>query len=210
MSSIDLSEIDAYLFDLGGVVININPQATIEAFASMGLPNLKEQINLGHHHGLFEEFEMGKINNSTFVERILQQIPATVLESEVVDAWNQMLVRFPEERIKILENLKRSNPVYLLSNTNGIHREKFTKMAQGYESIEELFTEVFYSYQLGCSKPSKEPFLKVIEKTGLNPERTLFLDDAQANIDTAKKLGFKTVLVSNDYSIENIFGEFLW
>jgi len=116
-----------------------------------------------------------------------------------------MLIHFPVERIQILKQLKKEKPVYLLSNTNGIHRDYFTKMTTQHSEFEDLFTQVFYSYQLGCSKPDSEPFLKVIQETGLKPERTLFLDDSLANLATAKKIGFQTYFITKENTVEKIF-----
>jgi len=204
MKRIDFSKIETYLFDLGGVVIDIDPLRTIEAFSQLGLPHLKEQINHGHHEGLFKQLEKGQISEATFIKEIRLQLTAQVGDNEIVDAWNKMLIHCPTERIALLKQLKKDKPVYLLSNTNGIHRACFTTMAEGHNAIEELFTQVFYSYQLGCSKPDAEPFEKVIELTGLNPESTLFLDDSQANIETAERLGFKTALVTPHHSMQKI------
>ncbi len=205
MAKIDFSEIEAYLFDLGGVVIDIDPFKTIEAFSELGLTHLKEQINHGHHTGLFKKLEKGEITNAGFIDKIKKQLNGAIEEKHIVNAWNKMLIHLPAERIELLKQLKKDKPIYLLSNTNGIHRNYFTKMAKGHKTIEELFTRVYYSYQLGCSKPDAEPFEKVIELTGLKPGRTLFLDDSQANLDTAKKLGFKTVLVTPHNTIQDIF-----
>ncbi len=207
MNKIDFSGIDAFLFDLGGVVVDISPNAAIEAFRSLGLDNLHNQITHGHHQGLFKEFELGAISSDAFVEAIQDELPQPVEPQTIVDAWNQMLVKLPVERSLLLEKLKRSYPVYLLSNTNVIHRNYFVKMADGYENLEELFTKVFYSYKLQLSKPDVKCFQSVIEKTGIVPQRTLFLDDAELNLEAARQLGFQTVLVTPENSILDIFYE---
>lgn len=205
MTSINHTEIKAYLFDLGGVLIDLNPQATIDAFEKLGLKNLQEQINHGHHNGLFEQLEKGSISRDEFIEAIQKQTPSKISEQQIINAWNKMLLTFPIERIKILEQLRQEKAIYLLSNTNVIHREYFSKSAEGYTTIEELFNQVFYSYQLGCSKPDNEPFLKVLDVCELKPQEILFLDDSEANINTAKKLGFKTMLITHESPIESIF-----
>ncbi|MCU4177604.1 HAD family hydrolase [Carboxylicivirga sp. N1Y90] len=201
----NIEGINCFLFDLGGVIIDIDPQLTIEAFSKLGYQNLGKEISQSHHDGIFKLLERGDVNEDEFVNRVASLSDKKQTSSSIINAWNQMLVRFPKERIKILEELKRKNPVYLLSNTNAIHRRHFIHMVSGYESIEELFTEVYYSYELGCSKPEALCFEKVIEATGLNPETTLFLDDSPANIEAAQKLGFKTELISKLNSMEDVF-----
>lgn len=78
-------------------------------------------------------------------------------------------------------------------------------MAEGDTSFEDLFTKVFYSYKMGCSKPEACSFQKVIDKTGLNPETCLFLDDSQLNLDAAQKMGFQTQLVTAEHDLSSIF-----
>ena len=53
------------------------------------------------------------------------------------------------------------------------------------------------SYKCGAMKPSKVFFDAVINEENLVPEETLFLDDGPRNIEAAKALGIKTLLVNN-------------
>jgi len=205
MDAVDFSNIDAYLFDLGGVIVDISPKAAIEAFGKLGLMNLEEQITMGHHNGLFKQYELGSISTTDFIESIQQLLPHEVGRQEIVDAWKAMLVHLPSERVGILEKLKAEKPVYLLSNTNEIHREAYVSMADCCNNIEPLFTKAFYSYEINYSKPDLKSFECVVKSTGLVPERTLFLDDSQLNLDAAKKMGFQTFLVGGKQTMETIF-----
>lgn len=197
--------IESFLFDLGGVIIDIDPQKTISSFKKLGFTAVEEQVTQSHHVGLFKQLERGDIDEQTFINNIKQHVEKTVSAAMIKRAWNDILVSFPVERVQILEQLKRHFPVYLLSNTNGIHQRCFNRMAEGHASMEELFTDVFYSYQLGCSKPEALAFEKVIEDTGLNPSSTLFLDDSPINLEAAKKLGFQTLLISRDFTMQDAF-----
>jgi putative hydrolase of the HAD superfamily len=202
---INWSVIDAYLFDLGGVIVDISPVSAIAAFNQLGLTNLEEQITQGHHNGLFKQYELGAISSQEFVQQIQALLPQEVDNSQIINAWNKMLVELPIERLKLLEQIKKQAPVYLLSNTNELHRNNFIGMADGVKNIENYFTKAFYSYEIKQSKPDKAAFEFVIEDTGLVPEKTLFLDDSQMNLDVAKSLGFQTILVSESTPIIDIF-----
>lgn len=208
MKRIDLSEIDAYLFDLGGVVVDISPSAAIDAFKALGLKDIDEQITQSHHQGLFKQYELGVVSSDAFISALQKELPQQVGREAIVHAWNTMLVTLPNERVALLAKLRTTHPVYLLSNTNAIHHQSFKSMADGYDNLEELFTEVFYSYKMQLSKPDPECFQYVVNKTGLIPERTLFLDDSAKNLEAAGKLGFQTVLVSPNNTILDILKEF--
>ena len=201
----DLSTIDTLLFDLGGVVLNIAPQKTIEEFMKLGLTNIQDQITHGHHNGLFKAFEQGSITEKEFISEIKKEISKEVEDQEIIKAWNAMLLDMPAERVQIIEQLKEKYNVYLLSNTNSIHRACFDTSAKDYASLSELFHQVYYSYELKVSKPDARAFEKVIKASGLTPATTLFLDDSPQNIETAKSMGFQTALITPDYGMEQVF-----
>lgn len=204
--TMDLAKIDTILFDLGGVVLNIAPHYTIDAFARLGLTDLHDQISHGHHNGLFKAFEQGNLSEDEFIAAIKEEIP-NATEVEIRDAWSAMLLDIPLQRVRIIEDLKQKYKVYLLSNTNSLHRNCFDRAAEGYSSLADFFHQVYYSYELKVSKPDALAFQKVIELSGLNPATTLFLDDSLQNIETARQLGFQAVHITADYGLEQVFGE---
>ncbi len=201
----DFTTIDTLLFDLGGVVLNIAPQNTIDAFLKLGLTDIQDQITHGHHTGLFKAFEQGAVTESDFLSQIKEEISSPVDDQQIIEAWNAMLLDLPAPRVHIIETLKKNHNVYLLSNTNSLHRSCFDTAAKGYASLSQLFHQVYYSYELKISKPDARAFEKVIEASGLQPASTLFLDDSPQNIETAKALGFQTVLISPAYGMEQVF-----
>jgi len=201
----NLSTINTLLFDLGGVVLNIAPQKTIEAFTKLGLTDIQNQITHGHHSGLFKAFEQGSITETEFILEIRKEILTEATDQEIIQAWNAMLLDMPIQRVQIIEKLKEKYRVYLLSNTNSIHRSCFDTSARAYDKLSQLFHQVYYSYELKVSKPDKRAFEKVIEASGLTPATTLFLDDSPQNIETAKAMGFQTVLISDEFGMEQVF-----
>ncbi len=196
--------IETFLFDLGGVIIDIDSKRTIDGFVKLGFKGIGDHITQSHHEGLFKQLERGEIDEDTFINKVKALIDTPVETNEITSAWNQMVGSIPAERAEIIEKLKAEFPVYLLSNTNGIHLRHCDEMTEG-QTIKELFNEVFYSYQLGCSKPEASAFQKVIDQTGLKPETTLFLDDSQVNLDAAKALGFQTKLITEEEDMISFF-----
>jgi len=200
----ELSTIKTILFDLGGVVLNIAPQNTIEAFLKLGLTDIQNQITHGHHNGIFKALEQGAISEGDFITAIQEELPEAN-EAAIIHAWNAMLLDMPNERVHIIETLKENFSVYLLSNTNSIHQAYFDTSAQGYSSLSKLFHHVYYSYELKISKPDARAFEKVIEASCLTPATTLFLDDSSQNIAIASEMGFQTVLITPEYGMDQVF-----
>ena len=202
---IDLSTLDTIIFDLGGVVVNLDISRTINAFKNFGISNVEHWINPGLHTDIFLKLEVGEISEEEFFHGIRELAGVKVYDSEIKAAWCAMLIDLPTERVKIIEKLKKTHRVILLSNTNSIHVDYFDGFAKGYSSMSELFHNVYYSFLMHDHKPNASIFRSVIEKERLIPGKTLFLDDAEANVVAAQSAGIRTQLVTPENQMEDIF-----
>lgn len=190
------------IFDLGGVLVDLEPQRTIEAFNNLGLTELSGRIGAGHHSGILAELELGLVSEENFFDYVSGLSDNSISKNDIENAWNAMLVRFPSSRVSFVERLKNNHKVVLLSNTNIIHHRYFDSLAHGYNSLSNLFHRTWYSYQMQMSKPNPEIFLKVINHSGVDVEDTLLIDDSTLNISAAKELGMMTWHILPGHPIE--------
>lgn len=192
------------IFDLGGVILDIDFQRTEKAFADLGISNFTEFFGLGHAASFVEDHEAGTISDDEFFVA-LQKLARHSLEPEVVQkAWNALLVRFPKERVELLRSLKPKYRLFLLSNTNAIHLKAFQELYKetfNNGSLDDLFDKVYYSHLLGLRKPSKQVYEHVLRDNDLVPEETLFIDDALVNVEAARKTGMKGIHLKKGMSI---------
>lgn len=195
--------VDTIIFDLGGVLVDLDIARTILAFEQLGLNQLASEINMGHHTGILAQLEKGLIDENEFFDKIQGLAPHGISIPQIEIAWNAMLVEFPKERVAVLEELKSKKTLLLLSNTNSIHHRHFDGMASGYHSLSDLFHSTWYSYQMKLSKPDPQIFEAVINHHGLNRTTTLFVDDSLANIETANALGLQTLHIKAGIHIED-------
>jgi len=202
---IDLTTIDTIIFDLGGVVVDLDLSLTVNAFKELGIKDPEEFISHGLHSDIFLKLEIGEITEKEFYDNIRVLAGNEMPEGTIKKAWCAMLTGIPDERVRIIEKLKKEHKVILLSNTNSIHLSHFDGMAAGHQSLSELFDEVYYSFRLHDHKPNVSVFRKLIELEKIDPGKTLFVDDAIKNIVTARETGMHTMLVSPDMQMENIF-----
>ncbi|MGV7107886.1 HAD family hydrolase [Flavobacterium sp. U410] len=180
--------IQTILFDFGDVFINLDKNATPNALRNLGLTQWNatlSQLNL--------QYETGKIDELTFMEGIQQFIPNAKL-IEIREAWNAILQDFPLERLEFLQMLPSQYQLLLLSNTDATHIDKFEhKVGQSFaRDFYSCFEKVYFSFDIGMRKPDAEAFKFVINNHNLTPKKTLFVDDKQENIESAKRLGFQT------------------
>lgn len=206
-----LNGIKNIVFDLGGVLLNIDPKRTIEAFGNLGMEQLVGDKGLTYDHDIFYRMEQGQLTPDEFRKGVQDLLPNTVSFADIDAAWTAMLLDIPAIRVQLLKNLRKDFRIYLFSNTNAIHVDKFHtdfRVLHGFE-MSELFDKDFYSNEIGYRKPSPESFQEIMRLSGINPEESLFIDDAHANIESAQKAGLKTHWLEPGQKIEILFQEYL-
>lgn len=206
-----LNGIRNIIFDLGGVLLNIDPKKTIEAFGELGMEQMVGDKGHTYDHEIFYQMEQGKISSDEFRNGVLQLLPNRVSYQQIDDAWTAMLLDFPAIRVQLVKNLRKHYNIYLFSNTNAIHVDKFHSnfsQQHGFE-VTTLFDKDFYSNEIGYRKPSAESYHEIIRRSGINPQESLFIDDSHPNIEGAVSAGLKGYWLEPGQKVEEIFKAFL-
>jgi FMN phosphatase YigB (HAD superfamily) len=177
--------INTIIFDFGDVFINLRKEKSLEEFHKLGLHGPNDDLLM--HNDLFEK---GKITEIQFINCFLKYIPDAGIQ-EVVNAWNSVIGDFPLHRLEFLQLLSTKYRLFLLTNTDSIHIDRFEhKVGMSfYSDFYRCFEKVYYSYEMGMRKPDPEIFNTIIRKHDLSPKRTLFVDDKKENTDIAESLG---------------------
>ncbi len=192
------------IFDLGGVLLNIDFNRTGEAFKKLGVKGFDELYSKEAANELFEKLEMGLISNDVFYERVLQYCKPGTSVQEVQQAWNAILVGFRTESVAFLSGLKSRYNLYLLSNTNLVHHVEFSRMYQQQlgGTLDANFSKAYYSHEMHRRKPYAETYRYVLQQEALSGEETLFIDDAVVNIEGAVEAGLQTHLLLPEERVE--------
>ncbi len=205
-----MTNIKHIIFDLGEVIINVNPAAVKERMIHKGAGNVDE-LHLKLLDGdIYHQLETGKIKPEDFRTAIKDIIDIPVTDDDIDEAWNAMLLDIPKERIKCMTRLKSKYKLYLLSNTNHIHWLSYDQYFQDtfdYPSINTFFTNTWYSYLMGVRKPDPEIFRKVLEEGQFDPSEVAFIDDLKENVDAAATLGIHPVHLPPGKEIMDLFDE---
>ncbi len=207
----ELNGIKNIIFDLGGVLLNLDFNLTQQAFVKLGVTDFDDYYAKAQQVGLFDDFETGKISEAEFCERLRNLTGISKSNDQIVDAWNAMLLDFPVERKGLVLNLKNRFTTALLSNTNETHIAGFLPIIKkdiNENSLDSLFHSVHYSNEIGFRKPNKEAFQFVLDQNNFRAEETLFLDDSLQHIEGATKCGIHTVHI-NGVVVEDLFADFL-
>lgn len=204
---LDLKGKENIIFDLGGVLLNIDYNLTSRAFVDLGFDDFDVFYSQKQQTELFDLFETGKIGSEEFLEKLLLKIP-NVSSGAVSDAWNAMLLDLPQSRLELLRSLRKDFRIFLLSNTNQIHEEAFTKIInERYENnvLEDIFEKVHLSHKIGLRKPTQECFNFVLESSDLDPNKTIFIDDSMQHVFGANQIGISGYLLEKGKEITQIF-----
>ena len=182
------------VFDLGGVLINLDFERALKAFKKAGFENIEKQLQSFNREGIFDQFELGLISEDEFRSAIREQTNVSLTDQEIDDMWNLILVDIPREKLELILELRGKYMVYLLSNTNKTHWDYTCQHAFNYHGfrVNDYFEETFLSFEMHLAKPDKAIFKKMLEDANLIAEETLFIDDSEANCKAAAELGIHT------------------
>jgi putative hydrolase of the HAD superfamily len=185
------------IFDLGNVIINIDPKLSVQAMSKLGFKDFERSYSLLSQSNLFDSLEKGLITPDQFHNEINAELKTKVSSDEINKAWGAMLLDFPVKRIKLLQILAKKYRLFLLSNTNIIHFHQYNNdlINQFGFGLNSLFEKAYYSFEMGLRKPDPEIFEQVLEESNLNPFETLFIDDLDKNIDVAGRMGLNTIWI---------------
>ncbi|MFC2175720.1 HAD family hydrolase [Bacteroidota bacterium] len=199
------------IFDLGGVILNLDYNRTARAFSKLGLPNFQNSFAQLNQSELFDRYERGECSTAEFRNGLRKQLPSGVTDEQIDNAWNTMLLDVPAERIQLLQRLSEQKRLVLLSNTNDLHITAYKKSllsAHGINDLSSVFVEQYYSYEVGMRKPEVRIFEYVLEAQKFKTEETLFIDDSPQHIEGAKKTGLNTyhLKATEGETILDLFG----
>ena len=189
-----MKEIKNIIFDLGGVLLDIDYHKTADAFKMLGVRQFDELYSQANANHLFEALETGEISEEQFYQSIHQHCNPHATRQQMQAAWNAILLDFRKESLAVLETLKEKYNLFLLSNTNSIHLTAFNQILleqTGKTSLDEYFIKSYYSHIIHKRKPYAATYQWVLNEGNLIAGETLFIDDSINNIKGAEEVGIR-------------------
>jgi glucose-1-phosphatase len=202
-----MAKIKNVIFDLGGVLLDIDIAKTEAAFEQLGIKDFKNNYSLHKADSLFDDLETGKITETAFYDGIRNISQTQLTDAEIKNAWNALLLEFRTESLAFLQQIAAKYNLYLLSNTNSIHLTAFNQIFKrdiGKDSLDSYFTKAYYSNIIGLRKPHTAIYSFVLADAGITAGETLFVDDLIYNIEGAKVLGIQTHHLQPHEKIEDL------
>jgi len=199
-------KVKALLFDLGGVIVDLDYKKTASAFENIGLKNAEKAYSQFNQTNLFNDFETGHISGEEFLAEVRKKITTQVSSSEITKAWNSMILGFQQAKLKEIIKLSEKVPCYLLSNTNEIHLSYIEQLLQemGFKHFLNVFKSCYFSHQIRKRKPHKETFEWVLHQMNYDAQDVLFIEDSPQHIKGAKSAKLNTFYFKKDSNLSDV------
>jgi len=200
------------IFDLGGVILNIDYHLTIDAFKKLGFDDFDTLFTQARQTGVFDKLDKGLVTPDEFRNGIRELAKKNFTDEQIDNAWNAMLLDFPAHRLKLLEQIHSQYKTFLLSNTNQIHIEVYNQIlfdTFGVKNLSPFFNKEYYSHIIHMRKPDAEVYELILNQNGIKAEETLFIDDTKQHIVGARKVGLNAyhLNLKEGETIEKLFVE---
>ena len=188
-----LQGIENIVFDLGGVMIDLDRARCVEEFHKIGFTEIDDLIDSYHPKGFLGRLERGDVTNDDFYDYVRRSAGRDIADDEIRRAFTSFLAGIPRYKLQMVRTQReRGFRTYALSNIFDVvfpfvRDVLFTQ--EGLQ-LDDYFEKAYLSYEMHELKPSPEIYRKMIEKSGMRPEATLFIDDNAENLHTAQELGF--------------------
>ena len=205
-----LKNIKTIIFDLGGVIIDLDVNRTINGFSALSGFSSGKVKNLYTTHPVFHNYEKGLVTDESFREEIRGLFQSKGVEDERIDeVWNAMLLGIPKSKLMLLKSLKENYQVMILSNTNNIHVRQMEQVilpkVSDFSSLDHFVHKIYYSHILHMRKPDAEIYQYVLDDYNLRAEETIFLDDNADNVKGAEKVGIIVKHITEANQIFDLF-----
>ncbi len=194
------------IFDLGGVLVGLDGERCIRAFAQIGCDAIADYVAEHRTEDLFLEIERGLITVPQFCDEVRRISRCTATDSQIVWAWNELLTTIPDSKKERLLRLRAAGyRLFLLSNTNEMHWQRACRLLEyrGHTAA-DYFDKVYLSNEMHLVKPDTAIYAAVLDQSGLAAGETLFIDDREVNLAAAAQLGIHTFHERPDHRWEDL------
>lgn len=203
--------IKAIIFDMGGVLVDLDIEDCKEAFKrDLGYYEIDQIIDACHQKGIYGDLEEGKLSADDFRKLVLAGSREGAMPEDVDKAMYHILVGIAPYKVDMLRRLSESYDLYMLSNNNPICLPCAQKMfAEAGIPVDKIFKKCYMSFEMKALKPSEAFYKSVIQDIGLTSEQLLFIDDSHRNVDGAIDAGLPAVYYEPGTDLDDLIRRIL-
>lgn len=186
-----MNKIDNIIFDLGGVLIDWNPEYVYLEVFNGDRQKMQWFFDNICTHDWNENQDAGYPMAKATEERVALFPEHEELIRMFYGRWDDMLGDSIPETVNILEHLVNSSNFTIVALTNWSH-ETFPKALKKFDFL-QWFEGIVVSGEEKTRKPFHDIYQITLSRYNLDPQRTLFIDDNLRNVEAAKSIGIKGI-----------------
>ena len=193
--------IEAIVFDLGGVLVDVDIRRAFHHWAAAAKVPIEAISSRWKRDEAYCAHERGELDDRRYFAYLRRMLGVDIGDEALLAGWNTVLGEPLADIEPLVERLAREFPLYVFSNTNPAHIAHFTPR---YRKLLSYFRKIVTSCELGRRKPETEAFLALTKLVGTTPERLVFFDDLEENVQGARRAGLQAFRVAGPAEIEAI------
>ncbi|MFR9588100.1 MAG: HAD family phosphatase [Rikenellaceae bacterium] len=204
------SKINTIIFDIGGVLVDLDYPACMDAFKAIGFHGADKLISCYHPSGIVGELERGEISKEQLCDKMREMAGVDMTNEQITEAYGALVVGIPVEKLRLMAKLKSAGyRILALSNINEMVLPRVLSFfeADG-KCAADYFDEMYLSFQMGSMKPERKIYELLISDSGIEPNEAFFIDDSEKNIEVGRDFGLNVYLAEAKEDLNPIFEEF--
>ncbi len=188
MIGFHVDKIKTVIFDIGGVLLNIDHDAFPRLLGiERSRVNHVDKQAIEH---IAKEYEIGRIGTEKFFGMMDEIFKGKYTREKLEKAWNSIVVEENSAIIPVVDAIQARYQTAILSNTNPTHFQESCDTA----AIVKKFSRLYLSFQIGAAKPDPAAYQYVIRNLSAEPSSLLFIDDLAENVAAAMKCGMEGIV----------------
>jgi len=184
--------VEALLFDLGGVMIDIDFERIFAHWARHSALDAAQIRARFSADTAYHAYERGELDSPDYFAHLRRLLELDAGDDDIARGWNAIFVAAIDETLALVHEVRPRLPCFAFSNTNPVHQAAWSSR---FPEVVSAFDAIFVSSEIGLRKPERKAFQTVAQRIGMAPSALLFFDDMGQNVDAAAALGMQAVRV---------------
>lgn len=186
------------MFDLGGVLVDIDFGLALRAWARCSSRSLEDLEARFRFDQAYERHERGELGASDYFDHLASVLGLDGTREEIAQGWNAIFVGEIESTRRLVEVARRAVPCFAFTNTNATHMARWSRL---FPAVVGAFDGIFASHEIGLRKPERAAFEYVARAIGFPAASLVFFDDVAENVAAAAEAGFRACLVRSPQDV---------
>ena len=192
--------VKALLFDLGGVLIDINFTRALHVWAAFSSFSFEELQEVFQHDIAYQRHETGEMDAKDYFNSLRASLKLDASDQQIEVGWNAIFVSEISQTVQAVRKVRAKYPCYVFTNSNPTHQRVCRSR---FPDVFTAFEYVFVSSDIGLRKPHRAAFEYLTRVLGVAAGSILFFDDMLENVTGALDAGLLAVHVRSPADVQD-------